>query len=211
MGRKVVFPGGYERGTGVPPVVNIDAKEMFWDMMRMARSPDPYIYPALRKLRENGGFVVAALSNTILFPEGIRDEKGELFLSGIKKREVRALEAGGSVEEAGKGEGGGDEREDIKELFDVFISSAHVGMRKPEGRIYDFALEEVRRVGKERGVKVEAGDIVFLDDIGQNLRMARQRGFRTIKVSLGKSDVALRELEEVTGMSLGRESKGSKL
>lgn len=201
------------RGSGIPALVGIDAKEMFWNMMRMARSPDPNIYPALRRLRERGRFIVAALSNTIAFPEGIRDEKGDLFLSGIKSKEIRALGMGtpGGENAAAAGADMGDEREDIKSLFDIFISSAHVGMRKPEQRIYDFALEELQKFGKTRGVQVEAGDIVFLDDIGQNLRMARERGFRTIKVLLGRSDVALKELESVTGMVLGRDGGGSKL
>lgn len=210
-----LLPKGYVRGSGVPKVVDIDAKEMFWNMMRMARSPDPNIYPALQRLKGSGRFIVAALSNTIAFPEGIRDEKGELFLPGIRSREVKALDLDSPLTSDGSGEGGGsggDEREDIKNLFDIFISSAHVGMRKPEQRIYDLALEEVRRVGKMRGVDVEAGDIVFLDDIGQNLRMARDRGFRTIKVGLGGSDVALRELEGVVGMNLRNGGgKGSKL
>jgi FMN phosphatase YigB (HAD superfamily) len=204
-----LLPKSYKKGSGIPPVASIDAKEMFWNMMRMARSPDPNIYPALRKLKASGKFIVAALSNTIAFPPGIRDEKGDIFLSGIKSKEVKALGLN-SLGEGGNGGGVGDEREDIKNLFDVFISSAHVGMRKPEQRIYDFALEEVRRIGKSKGVEVDAGDIVFLDDIGQNLRMAKERGMRTIKVTLGKSDVALKELEEVVGMGL-RVEKGSKL
>jgi hypothetical protein len=207
-----LLPKSYKKGSGIPPVASINAKEMLWNMMRMARSPDPNIYPALQKLKASGQFIVAALSNTIAFPPGIKDEKGDLFLSGIKSKEVRALEIGSPLDEGSDGGGGGvgDEREDIKNLFDVFISSAHVGMRKPEQRIYDFALEEVRKIGKSKGVEVEAGDIVFLDDIGQNLRMAKERGMRTIKVTLGKSDVALRELEEVVGMRL-RLEKGSKL
>lgn len=208
--RTELLPKSYRTGSGVPPVASINAKEMFWNMMRMARSPDPNIYPALKKLKADGRFVVAALSNTIAFPPGIRDDKGDLFLSGVRSREVRALETGESLDEGGEGGGVIDEREDIKDLFDVFVSSAHVGMRKPEQRIYDFALEEVKRIGKERGLEIEAGDVVFLDDIGQNLRMARERGMRTIKVSLGKSDVALKELEEEVGMSL-RNGKGSKL
>jgi hypothetical protein len=206
-----LLPKTYRKGSGIPPVASINAEEMFWNMMRMAHSPDPNIYPALQKLKASGKFIVAALSNTIAFPPGIRDEKGDLFHSGIKAKEVRALEIGSPLGEGADGGGGiGDEREDIKDLFDVFISSAHVGMRKPEKRIYEFALEEVRRIGRERGVQIEASDVVFLDDIGQNLKRAKDCGMRTIKVSLGRSDVALGELESVVGMSL-RNGKASKL
>jgi len=191
----------------VPEVASIDAKEMFWNMMRTARSPDPYMYPALKKLKQSGKFIIAALSNTIAFPPGIRDEKGALFLSGIKVKEIKALEIGSP--EDGAGGGIGDEREDIRGLFDVFVSSAHVGMRKPEKRIYDLAISEVQRVGKEKGVEVQAEEITFLDDIGGNLKAARQAGLGTIKVTLGRSKDAVRELEKVVGMSLlrGEDSK----
>lgn len=191
----------------MPEVASIDAKEMFWNMMRTARSPDPYMYPALKKLKQSGKFIIAALSNTIAFPPGIRDEKGALFLSGIKVKEIKALEIGSP--EDGAGGGIGDEREDIRGLFDVFVSSAHVGMRKPEKRIYDLAISEVQRVGKEKGVEVQAEEITFLDDIGGNLKAARQAGLGTIKVTLGRSKDAVRELEKVVGMSLlrGEDSK----
>jgi len=196
-----LLPKGWRKGDGIPPVPAIDAKEMFWNMMRMARSPDPYMYPALRKLKESGRFIIAALSNTIAFPPGIRDEKGNLFLAGLRKNEINKVLEIGSPED-GAGGGVGDEREDIRGLFDVFVSSAHVGMRKPEKRIYDFALQEVQRIGREKGIKVEAGDVVFLDDIGGNLKAAKQAGMGTIKVTLGKSRDAVRELEGVVGLSL---------
>lgn len=189
----------------------INAKEMFWNMMRMARSPDPWMYPALRKLGQSGRFVVAALSNTIAFPAGIRDDKGALFLNGIRKSEALASISSSSKEVGSRATGsagtGPDEREDIRGLFEVFVSSAHVGMRKPEKRIYEFALEEVRRRGRERGMEIEAGDVVFLDDIGHNLKAGREVGMRTIKVNLGRSRDAVLELEGVVGMSLIQKSR----
>ena len=49
------------------------------------------------------------------------------------------------------------------------------GCRKPEGVIYQKTL---RRLG------VEAGEAVFLDDIGSNLKAAQDMGILTIKVCL---------------------------
>jgi len=192
------LPTTWKEGRGIPEVPAINAKEMFWNMMNMARSPDPWMYPALKKLGASGRFVIAALSNTIAFPAGVRDDKGNLFLSGIRKSEVQRLEIGSPEAEGGIG----DEREDIRSLFEVFVSSAHVGMRKPERRIYELALQEVQKLGQERGIDIKPDDVVFLDDIGGNLKAAKLVGMRTIKVSLGKSKNAVRELESVVGMSL---------
>ncbi|KAE9985761.1 hypothetical protein EG327_004582 [Venturia inaequalis] len=214
-GKDAVLPKGYVRGSAIPPVPHIDAKVLFWSMMRMARRPDPNIFPAVMRLRGEGRFIVGALSNTISFPENIRDEKGDLFVSGIDKGEIYALtrypflahsdsdSTPTSTHNADTDNGSeSEERQEIPPLFDIFISSAHIGMRKPEPRIYDFALRELQRVGRERGIVIEAGDVLFLDDIGQNLKVARERGFRTIKVGLGGSRGALGELEGVVGMRL---------
>ncbi|KAF4313097.1 epoxide hydrolase [Botryosphaeria dothidea] len=171
-----------------PPPPRIDAKAMFWGMMRVSRTPDPWMWPALGKLREvasaEGWLLLGALSNTVVFPEGVRDETGRVFESGLN---------------LGDGQTG-----DVKTVFDVFVSSAHVGLRKPDRRIYDLAVklldEEARKKGWESGV--EPGDVLFLDDIGQNLRAARELGMRTLKVELGKSWKAVKELEEVLGLNL---------
>lgn len=57
-----------------------------------------------------------------------------------------------------------------------------------------------RELGWEDGVRAE--EVVFLDDIGENLKAGRKMGFRTIKVNLGRAFEAVDELEEVTGMKL---------
>jgi putative hydrolase of the HAD superfamily len=50
-------------------------------------------------------------------------------------------------------------------------------------------------------MEVEPSEVVFLDDLGVNLKPARQLGMTTIKVA--DPDVALTELEAVVGFSLG--------
>jgi putative hydrolase of the HAD superfamily len=76
-------------------------------------------------------------------------------------------------------------------LFDVVIESSKSGLRKPDPRIYQLACREL---------EVEPEEVVFLDDLGINLKPARAMGMTTIKVT--DPDVALAELEEVVGFSL---------
>lgn len=90
--------------------------------------------------------------------------------------------------------------DDIREVFDVFISSAHVGMRKPDRIIYDYTIKTLRE--KWPRDDIQPGDIVFFDDIGENLKMGKQVGWRTVKVWLGKTDDTVKELERITGESL---------
>ena len=42
----------------------------------------------------------------------------------------------------------------------------------------------------------------FLDDIGGNLRTAKKLGMNTIKVTLGRADLAVAELEKLTRLQL---------
>merc|ERR1711964_672279 len=81
-------------------------------------------------------------------------------------------------------------------LFDHFIESRVVGLSKPDRRFYEHAL---------RTIGCAPGDAVFLDDIGANLKAARDLGIRTVLV---RNDTdrsfhdALRELQDVTGVVL---------
>jgi HAD superfamily hydrolase (TIGR01509 family) len=160
----------------IPPPPSIRTEELYWNMMGAARQNDPWMYPALLKLKANG-WRLAAMSNTTIFPEGHEFDKPK--------------------------------ENDVKELFDVFVSSAHVGMRKPYRDIYEYTLNECRKKWPE--VELEMGDVLFLDDIGENLKMGRQLGMRTIRVWLGKTRDAVRELEEATGEMLLEEGEKARL
>ncbi|HKY15862.1 MAG TPA: HAD-IA family hydrolase [Microthrixaceae bacterium] len=74
------------------------------------------------------------------------------------------------------------------DLFDVVVESAKVGMRKPDPAFYALACELA---------EVEPTEVVFLDDLGVNLKPARELGMTTIKVE--DPAVALEELERVVG------------
>ena len=89
--------------------------------------------------------------------------------------------------------------DDVKKVFEVFVSSAHVGMRKPNRDVYEYTLKLVR---EKWGSDIRPEDIVFFDDIGENLKMAKSLGIRTVRVVLGKTKEAVRELEALTGLEL---------
>ncbi len=80
---------------------------------------------------------------------------------------------------------------DVVAMFDVVIESSVVGVRKPETRFYEIALE---------ALGISAEQAVFLDDLGINLKPARALGMTTIKVD--DPAAALDELEAVLGMRL---------
>ncbi len=79
----------------------------------------------------------------------------------------------------------------VLEMFDTVVESSVVGVRKPDPRFYLIACE---RLG------VEPARSVFLDDLGINLKPARDLGMKTIKVT--DPDEALAELESILGISL---------
>jgi epoxide hydrolase-like predicted phosphatase len=154
-----------------PPVPRIDAEKLFLAMMTRAQQPDPHMYPALQRLQASGKFKLAALSNNVIFP------KGHVL-----------------VRESPSGDGDG-----IRNIFDIFVGSAHVGMRKPDRAIYEHTMEQMRR---RWGRELQPEDVLFLDDIGANLKTARSLGMATIRVRLGRTDDAVRELEQATGLKL---------
>jgi putative hydrolase of the HAD superfamily len=83
-------------------------------------------------------------------------------------------------------------RDDALGLFHHVIESSKVGVRKPDPRFYELACE---RCG------VEPAEVVFLDDLGVNLKPAAAMGMTTIKV-VDPTD-ALAQLETVVGFPLG--------
>ena len=76
-------------------------------------------------------------------------------------------------------------------LFDHVIESAKIGLRKPDPRIYQMMVETL---------KVDPKHCVYLDDLGVNLKPAREMGMTTIKVVSAAQ--AIGELEAATGLVL---------
>lgn len=61
----------------------------------------------------------------------------------------------------------------LRDIFDLFISSCFVGLRKPEEGIYRLALEITQRRPEE---------CCFIDDRALNLEGARRLGMHTIQM-----------------------------
>jgi putative hydrolase of the HAD superfamily len=76
-------------------------------------------------------------------------------------------------------------------LTNNVVESSKVGIRKPERGFYTRACELLG---------VEPPECVFLDDLGINLKPAKEMGMTTIKV--GEPGPAIAELEGVLGISL---------
>ena len=80
---------------------------------------------------------------------------------------------------------------EVMALFDHVIESAKIGLRKPDPRMYTLMIETL---------KVDPNKCVYLDDLGVNLKPAREMGMTTIKVASGAQAIA--ELEAATGLRL---------
>ena len=96
---------------------------------------------------------------------------------------------------AGSGPGMADSEEraeairEVMKLFDLVIESSKEGMRKPDPEIYELACKRMQ---------AEPQEIVYLDDLGINLKPARGMGMQTIKVVT--EDQAINELSNVLNM-----------
>jgi putative hydrolase of the HAD superfamily len=80
---------------------------------------------------------------------------------------------------------------DVMALFNHVIESAKIGLRKPDPRIYQMMVE---------ALSVDPSACVYLDDLGVNLKPAREMGMTTIKVT--SAPQAISELESAMGLAL---------
>ena len=81
--------------------------------------------------------------------------------------------------------------EAVMARFDLILESSKLGVRKPEPEFYALACERLA---------VQPHECVFLDDLGVNLKPAREFGMTTIKV--GDPAEAIIQLEQVLGLDL---------
>lgn len=80
---------------------------------------------------------------------------------------------------------------EVMALFDHIIESAKIGLRKPDPRIYRMMVDEL---------DIDPKRCVYLDDLGVNLKPARDMGMTTIKVLNAAQAIA--DLERATGLRL---------
>ncbi|KAI0313634.1 HAD-like protein [Amylostereum chailletii] len=182
-----------KRGVECPPLptsLNLDGRELFGRMMRDATLDDDVVH-AIRTIRAVGRWRIIALTNNyakahstlIDFDSALTDKYPGLTLES----ELQFL-----------GWDDGAVMPSLKALFDDFVDSSEVGMRKPEPAFYLLACERNH---------IKPNEAVFLDDLGLNLKVARELGMETIHVPIGGSLGALKRLEGVLGIELTRASE----
>ncbi|NXC75041.1 HYES hydrolase, partial [Anhinga anhinga] len=77
----------------------------------------------------------------------------------------------------------------LRRHFDLVIESCRLGAQKPDPEIYAYALDALQAKPQE---------VILLDDIGENLKPAREMGMATILVR--DTETVLKELEELSGV-----------
>ncbi|KAF6765049.1 HAD-like domain-containing protein [Ephemerocybe angulata] len=90
----------------------------------------------------------------------------------------------------------------LRDLFDDFCDSSALGMRKPEPEFYLAACKRS---------DIRPADAIFLDDIGLNLKAAKQLGMDTIHVRIGETLDAVKILESRIGLNLTNTMSDAKL
>ena len=81
--------------------------------------------------------------------------------------------------------------QDVMKLFDFVFESSKENVRKPDTNFYKLAC-------KKGGVN--PNEVIFLDDLGINLKPAKALGMKTIKVVT--ADKALKELQDLLDFSI---------
>ncbi|MEQ1779876.1 MAG: HAD-IA family hydrolase [Hyphomonadaceae bacterium] len=79
---------------------------------------------------------------------------------------------------------------EVFSLFDHVIESSKAGVRKPDPRIYEMMCD---------AIGVAPANCVYLDDLGINLKPAREMGMTTIKVT--SEDQLLADLSTAVGLT----------
>ncbi|KAG0237911.1 hypothetical protein BGW42_008011 [Actinomortierella wolfii] len=165
----------------------INGRELFHQMMREGLRVVPSMLYAVQQLKASGRYKVAALTNNFLYPTDERGQAEEAaILTSVQQKYPSDLYLS---------------QDELKQQFHHYIESAKLGLRKPDPAIFHKACEIVG---------VQPHEVVFLDDIGQNLKAARECGLTTIRVELGKAEKAVTELERVLGGTV-RLTKQTKL
>ncbi|KAF9583706.1 hypothetical protein BGW38_008800 [Lunasporangiospora selenospora] len=169
----------------------VDGRELFHRMMTKATVVNPCMVEAIGALRK-AGYIVAALTNNFDYPS---DEKGQQEQELILQ--IHTNSSSGSAQSSNYPSSSGADsgvlimgQERLKTLFNHYIESTVLGLRKPDPAIYHKACEIAG---------VQPSEVVFLDDIGANLKSAQKVGLKTVRVELGKPEKAIQELEKVLG------------
>ncbi|GAA5821094.1 hypothetical protein JCM10212_001146 [Sporobolomyces blumeae] len=142
----------------LPKSLKVDGKDLWTRMMDPSLDPDPVVVTAINRLRASGKYKIAALTNNFA-PSG---DVPSRYVSNGTFRPVSPRELAESLRRSARAhdeaKGSGDAL--LKSLFDEYVESCIEGVRKPDPRFYQIALDKLGIRGDEA---------VFLDDIGQLL------------------------------------------
>jgi len=185
----------YERELGIPPglvnrVVAETGADGAWARLERGELTLVEFAPAFEAECRAAGHAVRALEMMARMAEAAAPRP--VMLAALRALRERGYALAALTNDWEGDGGGGAARDALRALFDAFVASSVVGLRKPDPRIYAFVC------GK---LGVRPSEAVFLDDIGRNLKAAREFGMATIKVADPVHAVA--ELERTLGLEAG--------
>jgi len=175
----------------IPPgrinrIVVDSGRDGAWARLERGELPMQEFYAAFERDCEAGGVTLSA--RLLMELIGAAAEPRPTMLRAVERIRDSGL---GTAALTNNWIGENDAGAFLKPLFDVFVESSVVGLRKPDPRIYRHTCNAIG-VGPE--------EAIFLDDIGANLKAARALGMTTIKVV--DPDAALRALGDLIGVAL---------
>lgn len=191
----------YEQRRGLPPdalrrINSINPDSNAWARFeRNEFGVDEFIETFEREAHELGfevdGAEVLACLDGELRPDMVEVVRrcSETFTTALLTNNVVTMDA--SRLAAGT-DGASNAFVEVLGLFDVIVESSQVGVRKPQSEFYELACQLA---------EVDPTRVVFLDDLGVNLKPARAMGMTTIKVG-ADYHAAIVELEEHLGFPL---------
>jgi epoxide hydrolase-like predicted phosphatase len=181
----------YEKELGIAAgsvnrVVGSTGEAGAWSKLERGLFNLEQFFPAFEKDCAAAGFTISA--STMFERMGAESAPRPLMMRAIERIREEGLRTAALTNNWATGDPGPNP---LRPFFDEFVESAIEGLQKPDPRIYDLVLGRLN---------VPADAAVFLDDIGRNLKTAREMGMTTIKVD--DPDVALAALEKHLGFPL---------
>ncbi|CAG7854071.1 SubName: Full=Uncharacterized protein {ECO:0000313/EMBL:CCA75748.1} [Serendipita indica DSM 11827] len=152
--------------------MKVDGRELFGRMMRGSQFDD-LVVRAIKIIRATRQYRVVAITNNFAGSTSNVDEEEKKFLGWDGGAASTSLQ--------------------LRALFDDYIDSSEVGLRKPDPAIYKLACERN---------SLKPQETIMLDDLGMNLKPAKELGMTTIQVNIGRSEEAVRKLGELLALDL---------
>ena len=181
----------YEKELGIAAgsvnrVVGSTGEAGAWSKLERGLFNLEQFFPAFEKDCAAAGFTISA--STMFERMGAESAPRPMMMRATERLREEGLRTAALTNNWATGDPGPNP---LRPFFDEFVESAIEGLQKPDPRIYDLVLGRLN---------VPADAAVFLDDIGRNLKTAREMGMTTIKVD--DPAVALAALEEHLGFPL---------